>query len=269
MKMTLLAMVQNILSAMESDEVNSISDNQEAMEVAYNIQDVYYQFVEQRGVPELNKFMLMTALGDVTKPTYLQIPDTVAEIFWLKYNKQTSDALDLNYENVCYLCPRDFIEMTNYRKSTDGNIQTITDFNSAVLMIQNDKAPQWYTSFDDKYIVCDSFDNTVDTTLQASKTQVFAKSDPTWTMSDDFIPTLDSSVFPFLLAEAKATCFVNMKMQENGKVEKQAKQQLVKWQNDKHRINSINGKTSVRNYGRGSYTPAQGWIGRGPDSRYN
>jgi hypothetical protein len=52
MKRTLLEMVQSILSDMDSEDVNSISDTNEAEQIASVIEDTYYNIISARDIPE-------------------------------------------------------------------------------------------------------------------------------------------------------------------------------------------------------------------------
>ncbi len=52
MKRTLLEMTQSILSDMDSEAVNSISDTVEAQQIASVVEDTYYNIVAARKIPE-------------------------------------------------------------------------------------------------------------------------------------------------------------------------------------------------------------------------
>ena len=52
MKKTLLELVQSILSDMDSEPVNSISDSIEAEQIASVIEDTYFNFISAREIPE-------------------------------------------------------------------------------------------------------------------------------------------------------------------------------------------------------------------------
>ena len=58
MKYTLLEMTQDILSNMSSDEVNSISDTPESLQVATIIKQKYYDIVSRGDLPEHNLYRL-------------------------------------------------------------------------------------------------------------------------------------------------------------------------------------------------------------------
>ena len=82
---TLLNMVQNILSAMSSDEVNSIGDTVESMQVAQIIQNKYYDIVA-RGDLRLDEQLFQLTPSDVlTSPTLMYLPAGVSRISWMQY----------------------------------------------------------------------------------------------------------------------------------------------------------------------------------------
>ena len=226
------------MSDMDSDAITSITDTDESTQVASIIKDVYYQLVNNQDIPEHKKLVQLTNAGSTNK-VFMLIPTTVRRIDSFKYNKIESGDTDASWQDVHYLPPEDFLNIITARATTDTHVVSATDPTSSIAldMIVNDHAPTYWTSFDDQYIVCDSYDAVVDTTgLLASKTLCWAAVEPTtWDASDSFVPDIDDNYFPLLLAEAKATCFVNLKQQANPKVEKQSRHQKVFLQNEKHR----------------------------------
>jgi hypothetical protein len=123
------------------------------------------------------------------------------------------------------LAPESFLKYTDERNSNDSNVQTVID--TVPLYILNDRAPLYWTSFDDEYIIMDSFDSDVDSTLQASKMQVWGSREPAFTISDSFIPDLPARAFPYLLSEAKSVSFNALKQAGNPKEEQRSRRQRV------------------------------------------
>lgn len=82
---TLLQMTQGILSEMGSDEVNSISDTTESLQVANMIQTKYYDILAREALPEHEGLIGLTASNDPTKPVLMTIPNGVCDIEWIKY----------------------------------------------------------------------------------------------------------------------------------------------------------------------------------------
>lgn len=245
-------MTRNILAALDEDDVSNIDDTPSAQQVTEVIKEVYYQFIENDNVPELQQLIRLSAAPS-GENALLTIPTNVANIFWIRYNKIKSGATRPDYREVRYVTPDEFVARADARDSTQSNIETMTDPTSAAvtLYIQNDKAPEYWTSFDDKYIVFDSYDIAVDTTgIDAAKTKCFVQIVPTWTASNSFTPTLDANKFAYLLAEAKATCFANLKQTENPKIERQVRQQKTKQQNDLYRYSRPNYRLRQPGYGR-------------------
>ena len=63
MRNTLLEMVQSILSDMDSENVNSISDSVEAQQVASVIEDTFFNIIAAREIPEHKQLLMLSALG--------------------------------------------------------------------------------------------------------------------------------------------------------------------------------------------------------------
>lgn len=243
-KPTLLDIVQEILSDMDSEEVNSISDTVEAEQVAKIVKSTYESMVAQKMIPEHRELRHLDGIGDSTRPNYLKLADDVRYVHQFRY-KQTSTGV---YYDVVYEEPYEFIDRVTSRDSTADNVQTVEDVNSAVdLYIYNDKRPQYWTSFDDEYIVCDSFDSDEDSTLQTTNTLAWVLTDTTFSITDDFVPDIDQTLFPALKQEAKAMAFALLKSSVNQKIEQSAKRNRVFLQNDKYRTQR---PKRLKNYGR-------------------
>lgn len=253
MKMSLIEMVQSIMSDMDSDNVDHLTDTQEASQVASIIRDVYFQMVSNSVIPEHKSLgQLENAASDTL--VFMQIPDTVKRIEWIKYNKITDDQDDNQWGEIRYLEPETFLHTVMTRPSSDDTTVSVIDPDSGVTldMIRNDTAPTYWTSFDDEYICFDSYDATVDASgLDGTKTMCWVTNIPEWNTDDTFIPDIDDNLFPLLLAEAKSTSLALLKGQPVGKIEKQARNQKIYAQNDKHRtLQTEKASTNTPNYGR-------------------
>jgi len=247
-KMTLLEIVQDILNDLESDEVNSINDTVEALEVAQIVKTTYNNIIDGRHWPHLYELFQFTALSDTDTPNYLQIPTTITNIEWVKYNKRTSTDTKDKFAVVDYLEPFDFMALCEARDSSAATIQVVVDPASSVgLNILNNRAPQYYTSFDDEYIVFDSFDSAVDTTVSQAKSSGKGRRTPVFTIADTFTADLPSQCFSYLLNEAKATAFVILKQSANAKAEQHSISQRRRMGGDAWKIKK---GISVPSYGR-------------------
>lgn len=224
MKMTLLEMVQDILNDLDSDSVNSISDTIESEQVAQIIKTCYSEMIGNRNWPHLKKLFQLEHAGDLAKPNYLKIPVNLKELVFFKYECQGEDEKVL-IRQIHYKTPEDFLSFISNRDSEDTNTTVVTDYGGSKLLIRNDQAPTYYTTFDDFYIVTDSYDKAVDDTLKKSKTQCLGYLMPSWEMTNSHVPNLPHEAFPALLAEAKSTAFVAIKQMANQKAEQKATRQ--------------------------------------------
>jgi hypothetical protein len=243
-------MVQEILSDMDSDEVESIDDTIEAEQVVTILKATYYSLISNRDWPHLHKSIQISSFGDSSKPTHpthMTLPDEAREVQFINYNKATVDDTRKKYRPVKYLTPDHFLHKTNQENDSADEVEVVVDTGGIELFIRNDRAPEFYTSFDDKNIVFDAYDKEVDTTLQASKIQSQAVVMPAWNSSDTFIPDLPDDAFTLLVEEAKSRAMFRLKQMVDNKAEQEAARQS-NWLARKAR--RINGGIRYPNYGR-------------------
>ena len=240
MKTTLLQIVQSILSDMDSEDVNSINDTIEAQQIASVVEDTYYNIIAARDLPEHNKLMTLTAMSDSAKPTHFQYPSDTKHIERVEYNIGTVAKKD--FREVEYIDPVVFLD----RMDESGLLVATYDGNLDIF-VRTDQPPRFYTSFDDEYIIMDSYDSDVEATLQSSKIRAFGSTYPSFSQVDSFEPDIDNTLMPYLLAEAKSTCFSLFKGGSDPKVEQAARRLKSYVQNDQHKSR----KANIRNnYGR-------------------
>jgi len=246
-KMTLLEIVQDILSDMTSDEINSINDTLEALQVAQIVKSTFSDIITNGTWPHLRRLGQLEATN-ATTPTYMKMPEAVQKIEDIRYNKRTSTDTEDRYLKVTFKEIDDFLNLVMSRKESEDNVDKIVDVGTNVpLYIFNDTAPSFWTSFDDEYIVFDSYDNQVDSFLQVSKNTLLMWVDPVFVISDDYIPDLPAKAFSYLLQESKSMCFSLIAQEDNIKVEGRALNQRRRLSNDRFRAE---GGIPFRKYGR-------------------
>ena len=213
--MTLLDITQRILTELESDEVNSISDTVESEQVASIVRDVYFNIIDGKDWPHLRQPFKLEA-ATAAKPTHMALPSNIIDVLWIKYNKKSATDTFDKYIPIEYKEPFDFLKITDARHSDASNVTQVTDASGIYINVLNDTQPTYYTSFDNEGIVMDSFNSAVDTTnLLQAKSQAFGKVYPTWTHTDAGIPDLPQQAFSYLLNEAKSAAFILVKQTPN------------------------------------------------------
>lgn len=285
-------MTQEILSAMSSDEVNSISDSTESLQVAAILKRKYYDIISRGDLPEHNQVFQLTPSLDEASPVLMYIPDGIGHVEWIKYydtnpadnsNSQedqygaysehdTNVDLENNsgnnsgtgtdlpgYQYVTMLPIRQFLDMINSFNGTDSDVESFTfsddsnNFNgNFTFLYKNDRQPQYCCILSNYYVIFDSYDNSQDSTLQGSKTMCFGQVVPTFQLVDTFIPDLDPQQFPLLINEAKALAFYELKQQPHQLAMQEVKRQWSTVQKNKSINNRPRYFDEFPNFGRRS-----------------
>lgn len=245
-KMSVLDIAQDILSDMNSDAVSSITDTLESLQVAQIIQSVYFEMMARKNWPHLEKLIALTPVG-VSTPTHMAVPTNVKEMLSVRYDKRDAPTDAPKYREVEYVYPEDFLEYTNNRKATDAKYTEVVDPSGVSLIIQNNKQPEYYTSFDDESIVFDSYVSTLESNLQASKVQARGVISPAFSLTDLHVPDMPVEMFPTFLAECKSVCFARIKQMPDQKSEQQSRRGMS-WMSKK--AYQIKGGMKMPNYGK-------------------
>lgn len=285
MKLTLLKMTQDILSRMSSDEVNSISDTTESLQVAGIIRNKYFDILTRVPLPEQEMLLQLDPSLDGTMPVLMYVPDGVVNLKWIKYfdsnvldgSSTGSFQHDLNtditdtaggfssvppgYLDVTILPNRTFINLVNRFNLSDSHVASFnfTDQSpgkSFVFNYRTDRQPRHCTIIKNKFVIFDSYDNTQDSTLQASKTMFFGQVEPIFLMSDSFTPDLAEEQFPLLFNEALAVAFFELKQQPHQLALQETKRGWSTVQKNKavtNRPTYFDELPNFGRYGRGGY----------------
>jgi len=227
MKYTLLEMVQNIMSSMDSDEINSISDTTESQQVVQIIKTVYDDLITRGGMTSYKTLFNLTASGDNLKPVLMTKPLNIDTIDWIKYNRVKIGDPDPVWTEIKFKPIDEFlwdVQALN-PSETDVDVMTLTSVDGFTLTFnyKNSTGPEFYTSFDDTTLIFNAVDLTVDTTLQTSKTVGYGSKITAFVESDSFVPALQPGQFALLLNEAKSLAWAELKQTAHQKAEQTAR----------------------------------------------
>lgn len=251
-KPTLLQMVQDVLHTLDGDTVSSISDTYEATQIARQFRTTFRELAAEYNLGAHEELVSLIPLSDPDFPTHFQIPENMHELKWLKYNKREVDVGDDSdlYQDVNYLDPKAFLDYTNGRNSTDSNVQTVEYGTDLVkIYVLTDKHPEFWTSFDDEFIVCDSYFSDLDTSLQQSKVQALMSAMPPFTLTDAFVPDLPQNLFPLLYKTTEARCYALYKQTESPRLDREERWQRIRAQRTRYSMTERQ-KFIGPNYGR-------------------
>lgn len=290
MKRNLLDYTQSILAALNSDQVNSIKDTPESVQVAEILRTTYYNILGRAELPEHDKLFQLTGSDDITKPTLMFRPNEgVAKLNWIEYfntndlgnvvaGSTTHDVnLDLqsavgvggvtppSFQRVQILSVEELLMLVNTLDTTQANVGTmvLTDVlvpgaevpDSFKINYRNDKQPQFCCVLQNYYFIFDSYDNTQDSTLQTSKTMCSGFITPNWIMTDTFVPDIDDWAVPLLYNEALAVASWNLTNKVHPHAEREIDRQWVALQKTKAVVNKPSWFDQLPNFGRRRWWP--------------
>lgn len=244
---TLLTMTQDVLEDISGDEVNSIDDTPEAARVAKIIQGKYMAMMSNRNWPHQRQALTITPRSDSNFPTHMKIEDDLKELILINYDVSKLAATSKTYRKMKYKEIDEFIFLMNSRSTANANTTIITDDSGIELFILTDKAPEFFTSFNDTDLVFDSYDSGVDTTLQGSKTQAFGFVMPVFSLTDGHTIDIPTEAEAALLEQCKSTAQWKLRQIADPDAETEARRQQ-RWLSRK--AWRVDGTTFTPDYGR-------------------
>ena len=212
MKMSLLDIVQSVLSDMNSDDVNSISDTIEAEQVAMVVRDTYYEMIVSRKLLDLKNYFQLESLNDASTPNFMRLPNNVSELIEVRYKGEV----------VKNVSREEFMRILEGRADNTAVEQISEPSTGLKLSITNNFKPMCWTSFDDTNIVFDAWEKDLSQTLLTEDVIGYGEIMPVWSMTDGFVPQLPLKLYPLLLAEVKSKAFADIKQMASAKEEQKA-----------------------------------------------
>lgn len=214
MKLTLIQMVQDILSDMNSFNVNNIHEHQESRQVVDIIESTFYTVTTYRYWPAHYRTVRLEGApqGTDLMPAVLVMPSNVIDLDELYYNKRK-----LHYKD-----PQDFLKFCMELSTSTNNNFDEYDLDGTPLACYNGRDPSFFTILSKgngsgltNYVVMDAYNKEDEDVLLASKSLALGQIAPEFKKENTFVPDLPDEAFPYLLAEAKARAFIAIKGVDN------------------------------------------------------
>lgn len=251
---TLLKVVQDVLSSIDGDEVNSISETVESDSVTNIVESCFLDIVNTSDRREIKKPFTLTAIGS-TKPTLMERPSDIVSVDWIRYDIKDIDDDYPNMRDMAYLSIEEFLSHIyglprDLDSSVYGSFSLTVDGSNITFYYRKDKQPEYYTTVDDTYIVFDSYDSDVESSLQESKSLCFGKVSLTFSKADSWVIPLDSIGVKHLTESAKARASVELRQTENMKAEKSERRYHIRSQFEGRQIGPPDGYAQIKGYGR-------------------
>ena len=255
MSKKLQEIVQSVSNSLSLGRLNSINDSPLAEEIAFLAKDVFEEMSTNNEWAYKKTLSNLSSSGDTSLPTHILLEDKIQNVESLRYNKIRDGGTFSTIEELDYILPEEFLDRSNDLREDRPEVQVVTDVSGVPFLIRNDRPPSYWTSFDDKWIIADSYDSVIENTLQENKIQAVVMKTQDFQIADDFIPDIPDYVYPHFLAELKSQAFIVIKQTPNSKFEQKSRQQ-------RNYLNQRNQRAGTRqtfpNYGRPPKTRAGG-----------
>lgn len=225
-KKTVLKIVQTIGERIGSDEIDALDETIESLEIANILSSVYEEVISRKAWEFLRgRVRQLDAIPVAsTQLNTLVIPEDVTHIETLKYRADNTSLEQ--YVELVYVSATEFITRLQGRNSADANVTVIPNADGVNIPVITDRAPSFWTSFDEENITFDSYDVSRGTGNQAADSVIIA----------DIIPVVDftdpTAVLPvpqrmetLIINDAISTAAVALRQTTDPKAEQIARRQ--------------------------------------------
>ncbi len=246
-KMTNLEIVKDILSDMDAEDIAAIGDTAESTQVFNLVKSTFDGLVASRQIPE-HKGLFELTETDASSPSVMTLPANVIEVDWIQMDVRTDETVGVarRYSEIEWIPPEEFILRTRNRNDTDTTVEIldVTAFTGDTeVMIRNDRAPSFYTSFDDANIIFDAYNIALDAFIPSLKTQAYGTLEPTWVSTDGGTQDIDLDLFPRFLSAIKNRSNAALKQAANAKEERWERSLIITAQATRHRTQNLKRQT--------------------------
>lgn len=248
-KYTMLEMVQRVGRSINADEISTLHETIEADDIQTILMDMLDDVLIRQDWEFLKDRPVQLAAGaDVIS---LAIPATVSKIQKVKYETLSQVGGIPTYRTLAYLPAEQFIDKLQRNNPAEAGVDTVT-VSGVPLYPNNNRAPRFWTSFDELNVYFDSYEATVDAsgidaTKSAAIVTVYADltgfDDPNW------VAPIPEKMFTLWYQEAVAEASVKLRQFQDPRAERRAKRMFVSNSRDEPVTKRDDGSQEVH-YGR-------------------
>lgn len=224
---TLLDVVQSVMHDSGGHVPQDISTQPEARRAARIARESFYYLLDELDWPHQTKYGQLDSVADSSRPTHLLLNDNShTTIHRLKYDTSEGSE-DANHKDLIYLYPEDFLDIMQ-RRSSMGDVDEVSLDTGVKIYVRNDIGPDYWTAFDDKYIILDAYNSYEETTVQGLKTTAELRFLPEWKEQDDFVVPVPKRDMATYLAYTKSVFAAKVRLEENVVDTQQARTQIAR-----------------------------------------
>ena len=225
-KRTILKLVQDLGSAISSDEIDSLTETVEVVDIVKILERSFNEVISRRDWEFIKDRVLQldAIAGGDTKINNLVIPTNVTRLQCVKYIDDNGKFPEIKYKAPC-----DFIDFVQSRDVSLTNVTAILNDDGVAINTVTDQPPQFYTSFDEINLTFDAYDSARGTGNQASDSVIVANVIPTVDFTDPTaVLPIPERMEVLIFTEAQATCNYELRQTADPRSERIARRQNIK-----------------------------------------
>ena len=226
-KKTLLQIVQAMSRGINGDEISTLTDGSiETEDLTSLALDVLKDIISRNDWEFLRDRPMKLEAG--TYAIELAIPDTVQRVQTVRYRRMMGGVQN-GFATLRYLPPEDFVKQLQSGNPAEPNRVTVT-VNGVEMYPYTNRHPRYWTSFDEKNVVIDSYDVDQNPTgVDPDDSAILATIYLDLTGSDDgaWVAPIPDKLFQLWEQEAIAEASVNMRQAENPRAERKARRSYI------------------------------------------
>lgn len=250
MKRTLLQMIKEVAVAINSDEVTSLADDSlEIQDIRRLTLNALEDMMARNDWEFLRDHPLQLEAG--TNVVQLTIPATVRKLQTVKY-RRLDGGVQKGFTTLRYMYPHEYLKRLQDVNPTEANVDTVTLASGVEVYVRNDRAPRYWTSFDEQTVMFDSYDAAQNASgIDADDSAILATVHFDFDGSDEetWEAPLPPNVFTLWLQEAIAECSVKLRQVEDPREERKARRSYIQQIRKEPVTNKDEGSDEV-NFGR-------------------
>ena len=242
-KKTILQFVQEIGSAISSDEIDELDESTETTDIQTILKQTFEEIISRKTWKFTKDRPRQLDVRTSTLKCNLTIPLDVTRIQCLKYADTNGKLRELDFLEPC-----DFVTKTYERNPELDMVDTILNADGVPLYIINDTPPRYWTSFDETEVTLDAYETTRSDGVVHTDSVIIATITPVvdWENPVALIP-IPERMEVLLLNEAIATANYRLRQTRDPRSERIASRQNISLRENEPKTKDIE---QEKTYGR-------------------
>jgi len=249
MPMTVLEAVNEYLDAVDGFRIDTLQDTDEAQRAARILRRVFYRlFTTNTDNQHEGQLRTLEPSGvSPLYPTSILLPEDIQRVQGSRVEYMI-DPVKAQYKLLTYLHPEEFIDYVRGRTALTPGAQVVVVPGGVSITVLTNKQPDYWTSFDDRTLVFDSWNTEDSATIVSARCRMFVQNNTPFFVGDEFLIPLPDHLLPVLLDNFIDEAALLMRNEALPRTAQHARAGRIKLQQDHRRTGSMGSKK--HKYGR-------------------